>query len=207
MPTTCQAARALLDARHDGDELAPGERRALEEHLADCAACATEAAATQELLAAASQLATLEYPRPIVMAPMGLQPRRRLALAPWALAAASLAGAVWLGVVVGRGQAPQPSAQPSALPAAARDAVVRVVVPVAGARSVAVLGDFTGWRDSIPLAASGDGLWVGELRLAPGRYRYVILVDGERVETDPAAAQVVDDGFGGKSSVLDVGSI
>ncbi len=50
-------------------------------------------------------------------------------------------------------------------------------------------------------------VWVGQVQVQPGRYNYVIVVDGERMLVDPTAPQVVDDGFGGKNSVLDVGSI
>jgi 1,4-alpha-glucan branching enzyme len=82
---------------------------------------------------------------------------------------------------------------------------VRLVVPLPAADSVAVVGDFTSWKNGIPLQRAQDGLWVGDLEVPAGRYRYVLVVDGEHIQPDPAAQQVVDDGFGGKNSVLDLG--
>lgn len=73
------------------------------------------------------------------------------------------------------------------------------------ARSVSAAGDFNGWRpEATPLARGPGGLWTAEIPLAPGRrYQYMLVVDGAWV-TDPSAAAVADDGFGGQNAVLDL---
>lgn len=201
MQRDCDIARELLDARFDGVELEPAAARELEEHLGHCSECARFAASMQEVLQTAAGLADLRYERAVSVAPLLLQPRRAPAWLSWSMAAAAVAAALGVGVLLGRSRTQTVAVRPAA------KMVVRLVVPATRAESVAVVGDFTGWNDSIPLEAAGDGLWTGELRLKPGRYRYMLLVDGEHMQPDPAAPQVVDDGFGGKSSVLDVGSI
>jgi hypothetical protein len=51
--------------------------------------------------------------------------------------------------------------------------------------------------------AKGNGVWEITVKLRKGiSYRYNFLIDGTRWEPDPGAPLQVDDGFGGKSSVL-----
>lgn len=108
-------------------------------------------------------------------------------------AAAALLGisaASWLG----RSEAPAP-----------RLARVHLEYRAPLARAVSVAGDFNGWRpEATPLARGPGGLWTAEVPLAPGRrYQYMLVVDGAWV-TDPSAAAVADDGFGGQNAVLDL---
>jgi hypothetical protein len=49
-----------------------------------------------------------------------------------------------------------------------------------------------------------DGIWRVRLSLHPGRYQYAFVVDGEKWMPDPRATTVVDSGFSGANSVLDV---
>lgn len=78
------------------------------------------------------------------------------------------------------------------------------VLVAPGAREVAVVGDFNGWDAQLtPLSLSGaDGLWVGEVELAPGRHLYSFVIDGEEWVTDEGAPRAPDDEFGRPSSVL-----
>jgi len=49
-----------------------------------------------------------------------------------------------------------------------------------GARSVLVAGDFTGWLESpLSLKKQKDGEWKKTVSLAPGRYEYRLVIDGE----------------------------
>ncbi len=84
------------------------------------------------------------------------------------------------------------------------EAVVRLVVPASGAHTVAVAGDFNEWRtdDTFLEDPEGDGVFVGTLRLQPGSYGYMFVIDGERWVTDPYAANHRDDGFGNENAVL-----
>jgi len=68
------------------------------------------------------------------------------------------------------------------------------------AREVAVLGSFNAWVP-LELDKSGNGTWRRDLLLAPGRYPYKLLVDGQ-LKPDPKAERFEPDGFGGRNSLL-----
>ncbi|MGE4553998.1 MAG: glycogen-binding domain-containing protein [Desulfovibrionaceae bacterium] len=126
-------------------------------------------------------------PRPVRLAPV----HAALGLA----AAALLLAGVWLLRPAAPGPAP-------AAPAVA----ARFVLPdpAGRARSVAVVGSFNQW-DAHGYDMRYDPAakaWVLILRLAPGTHEYAFLVDGERVEPDPAARFSRDDGFGSRNSLL-----
>ncbi len=70
------------------------------------------------------------------------------------------------------------------------------------AKSVYVAGSFNGWSpEKSPLLNTGNGHWVGNLSVAPGRYEYLFVVDGAWLP-DPNARETVANPFGGKNSVL-----
>jgi len=52
---------------------------------------------------------------------------------------------------------------------------------------------------------SGAGYWWQELALAPGRYEYCLVVDGQWMP-DPLARESVPNPFGGRNSILKVAS-
>jgi 1,4-alpha-glucan branching enzyme len=74
------------------------------------------------------------------------------------------------------------------------------------ARSVAVAGSFNRWDRSQNLLSRDDtrGVWSITLPLSPGRYEYQFILNDETWMLDPAAP-VVDDGMGGKNSLVVVG--
>jgi len=50
----------------------------------------------------------------------------------------------------------------------------------AGARDVAVAGDFTAWNDRpIAMRHEGNGWWSARARLQPGEYRFRYVADGQ----------------------------
>jgi 1,4-alpha-glucan branching enzyme len=70
------------------------------------------------------------------------------------------------------------------------------------AKEVYVAGSFNGWvPQKSPLSPAGNGHWVGDLAVGPGRYEYLFVVDGQWLP-DPNARETVDNPFGGKNSVL-----
>ncbi len=76
-----------------------------------------------------------------------------------------------------------------------------------GAKSVAIAGSFNSWdphKDELS-GPDKNGIWRIVLPLAEGRYEYLFIVDGTSWQPDPAVPQV-DDGFGGKNSVIVIGS-
>jgi 1,4-alpha-glucan branching enzyme len=71
-----------------------------------------------------------------------------------------------------------------------------------GARSVSVAGTFNGWDPkSNPLSKESGGVWRTALLLAPGRYEYRFIVDGQWQE-DPSAKESAFNPYGGRNSVL-----
>jgi len=50
----------------------------------------------------------------------------------------------------------------------------------------------------------GDGIWTGTLKLEPGRYEYMFVLDGEKWFPDPNALRYVKDGFGNKNAILEI---
>jgi 1,4-alpha-glucan branching enzyme len=49
---------------------------------------------------------------------------------------------------------------------------------------------------------AGDGIWSLIKKVPPGRYQYKFVIDKNTWITDPSALETVDDGYGGKNSVL-----
>lgn len=129
-----------------------------------------------------------------------LRPRTlRFRLTPTALLVPIVAAAL-LAVWIGQDHRAAPP--PARLEASA--ALVRLTVPAEGAETVAVAGDFNDWRtDDVFLEdPEGDGVFVGTLRLSPGSYAYMFVIDGQRWVTDPYAVNHRDDGFGNQNAIL-----
>lgn len=67
---------------------------------------------------------------------------------------------------------------------------------------VCLCGDFNRWsRITHCLGRSGD-YWSIRLELRPGQYRYVFVLDGDRLIPDPGNPLQEDDGLGNRNSVL-----
>jgi hypothetical protein len=75
-----------------------------------------------------------------------------------------------------------------------------------GARQVELVGNFTNWtRGEIILSGPDEtGHFTAELKLEPGRYEYLFLVDGKTWITDPNAPIHRPDGFGHQNAILDI---
>ena len=88
--------------------------------------------------------------------------------------------------------------------AAAKTAQVSLELVKPEAKKVCVAGSFNDWNpEKTPLRPAGDGRWVGSLRVDPGRYEYLFVVDGQWV-TDPNAIENVQNPYGGQNSILRV---
>ena len=78
---------------------------------------------------------------------------------------------------------------------------LKLVAP--SAKQVYVAGSFNNWHAAaLPLKAD-DGEWSGEVKLAPGRYEYLFVVDGKWLP-DPDAPERIPNPFGGFNSLLSV---
>ena len=78
---------------------------------------------------------------------------------------------------------------------------LKLVAP--GAKQVCVAGSFNNWHAGAVLLQRHGSEWVGEIRVAPGRYEYLFVVDGQWL-TDPSADEQVPNPFGGFNSLLSV---
>jgi hypothetical protein len=139
----------------------------------------------------------------------------------WNLASAAAGAfvallAVWAGMAGRLGSSPstpattstRPAIQPTVASAAASEpstVLVRLVVLQPDAHTVQVAGDFNGWNPaSTSLEQISNGAWTVTLPLQPGRYEYMLVVDGQHWIADPLATELSDDGFGARNAVLDV---
>ena len=74
------------------------------------------------------------------------------------------------------------------------------------AKSVNVAGEFNAWNTSADaLTKQADGSWVLVKKLEPGKYAYKFVIDGGTWKADDLATETMDDGYGGKNSVVVVG--
>ncbi|MBE0635051.1 glycogen-binding domain-containing protein [Candidatus Bipolaricaulota bacterium] len=72
------------------------------------------------------------------------------------------------------------------------------------AKTVAVVGNFNGWEGTDLSDPDGDGIWTASIPLAPGRYEYAFIVDGQWKGQDPLADEYIQS-FGAFSSVRYIG--
>lgn len=213
----------LLDA-----ELSPDEARALRAEIGREPAAERDLAALESAIAASQRATAFELPEGFAaraMARAAARPAPRASrwkawVWPWDLRGLSLAGGLALagllavvalgGAWVGyrAGVRAGPAAGGDAIAAAAPappTVVVRFAVKIPQARRVELAGSFNGWGErGIALSKSGPDLWNAAVELPRGRYEYTFVVDGERWIPDLSAAELVDDGFGGRNAVLEI---
>jgi hypothetical protein len=89
---------------------------------------------------------------------------------------------------------------PQPLVAARRGDSVEVRIRVNDASSVAIAGDWSSWS-ATPLRESARNVWSATLVIAPGTYRFNLIVDGKRWIAPPGVSLVTDD-LGGQAGVL-----
>jgi len=72
------------------------------------------------------------------------------------------------------------------------------------ASSVVLVGDFNGWEKGVCYLydEDKDGIWTTRITLKPGQYQYLFIVDEQEIVADPVAQKYVNDGFGGRNSLL-----
>ena len=196
----------------DGDGAAevPAEARARADRLAEAARAYGESLPPLDARLDDAVMAAVRARTPVV-APTGWRwfvapqsVRVRPVLVPL-MAAAALA--LWFlprGVV--QDAAPASEVVAAMAPAPHDTVFVRFDLSAPDAREVAVAGSFNGWRpESMQMVRSAGGVWSVTVPLAIGEHRYQFVVDGQRWVPDPTARALVDDGFGGRNSVIVVG--
>lgn len=192
--------------------------RAVEEHAALCPSCAkaleqwrriedvlrsapaveTPAGLAQDILQAAAQ-------HDLARRAGGWMRSAAVPRLVWGTAAALL---VATGVLVPLYR-PHPRQAASAMETAAT--VAPELVPVTFraafplAHEVAIAGDFNRWdTQSHRLRRAEGGAWEVSLRLPRGSYQYLFVVDNKDWRPDPDNPMLIDDGFGGRNSGIEL---
>jgi hypothetical protein len=100
---------------------------------------------------------------------------------------------------------PVPAPKPApAAPAPPKIGHISLELVQPGAKHVCVAGSFNEWKpEQTPLVQMGNGRWVGDLDVKPGRHEYLFVVDGQWL-LDPNAKESVQNPFGGRNSILTV---
>jgi hypothetical protein len=200
----CDRVKELIRAWEEGRSIGPDDLHLLREHCTSCSSCGKRFAVLLTFISRDVEGAPIipldDGPPGLsdgVMAKLrGRAPPRSVPRISWAIvAAASLVAFLGIGLIALRF-----STNPSA-----SEVVVRFELTAPEAKSVALVGSFTGWKTS-ELALrdpEGDGVWEISVKLKKDMiYTYNFLIDGSRWVADPGAETQVDDGFGGSSSVI-----
>ena len=105
---------------------------------------------------------------------------------------------------------PKRTPKKTARPKASKKPVQPKTKPVAfrwtimGANAVHLVGEFNNWDPQAhPLKMAKDGIWKVTVRLKPGSYEYMFVVDGEWRD-DPLNPNRVPNPHGGFNSVCEV---
>ncbi|MDH3504927.1 MAG: isoamylase early set domain-containing protein [Nitrospirota bacterium] len=222
--------RDWLVQRFVDHDLSPQERIDFLKAMDSDSALRKQVLVTEQLLLASSQLPRIVMPSGLkadILKQLSSQPLKwwdplwSVLFAPrvlqWNPAMAMVAACVLLGVLwlVKLPVAPQGSVSPpipsmvKAIPLESdseeNPVMVRLVLLEPQARSVAVAGDFNGWKpQETPLQRTDEGAWTVTLQVKPGRYHYMFVVDGQEWVTDPFAGEYSSDGFGARNAILDV---
>lgn len=111
-----------------------------------------------------------------------------------------------LGVILGWIAHGMATPEPHSIEHEARDLVpVRLVLHAPDAEQAHVVGTFNGWdAEATPMVRGADGTFYAIVPLAPGRYEYLFVLDGQRWLLDPAAPLTQPDDFGARNAILEV---
>ena|SRR5689334_19616630 len=111
------------------------------------------------------------------------------------------------GTASGATEKPSPEKSPGEKPAEkpkqekSREKTVEFRLSMPQARTVCVVGTFNNWDTKrTPMQKDGSG-WKASIPLAPGRYEYRFVADGQWL-SDPNAKESVGNDFGSTNSVL-----
>jgi hypothetical protein len=101
-------------------------------------------------------------------------------------------------------KAPVTATAPAAKPTVPKTLSVSFAIHKPDAKRVALCGEFNGWSPTAtPMKRHDDGHWETTVSLAPGRYQYKFLADGDWL-MDPAAQKNVPNEHGSLNSVVEV---
>jgi len=216
----CKKIKNLLQLYID-NTLTFGEKQLVEEHLEECSACRTELkslSATVKLIKSLPEVSTLPDFTQNIMAKISQEKiqiqsswidrlKKQVSIPQFSFrlagAAAITAIFVFLAFTFLFNFSGLPG-QPGEKVASAYQVEVTFNISGIEAQTIAVAGDFNGWNTNANQLEDPDrdGIWTGKMKLEPGRYEYMLVVDDGKWVTDPNAKVYANDGFGSKNAVL-----
>jgi len=200
----CEDVELMLQDYHDG-YLLPSQREVLEGHVLGCMGCGALLSSMARLDGRLEGIGDVDAPVGLSRSILAALPAQAYGPSPlrrWLVAGAApvfavvlvVAGFLFMGKFELRNQV--------------AGNVVDLFFSAPQAVSVAVVGDFNGWdpRQTRMIRSNHEGRWTARLELPPGVHQYSFVIDGSVWVPDPGAKTTLADGFGGRNSVLILGS-
>ena len=200
---SCADMQPLLQDHLDGELLAT-QRETVEAHLAECPLCRhllDSLASLDFALGEAGEAGEVGVSTGITAGVMARLPRDPLARRVLRAALKSHPVIALAGFILVFSLGVLSAYRVGETTSGVREVEITLAYP--GASSVALMGDFNGWDPKgLPMRRVLGGGWQVTLKVPRGIYHYNLLVDGANIVPDPSGTPQVDDGFGGKSSVM-----
>lgn len=212
----CQKIRKLLNPYID-KTIDANTAKQVEVHLKSCSACREEYSKLKQVIFSLNSLSPQPVPKNLtenIMAKISQKEiqiqtswmdflKKRIAIPRFSF---RLAGAVAVAALVVFFTFTFMFNTPDTSPICSAEVQFSLKINDGKAHTVAIAGDFNGWNTQANILEDpeGDGIWTGTLKLKPGRYEYMFVLDGEKWFPDPNALRYVKDGFGNKNAILEI---
>jgi len=212
----CQKIKKLLNLYID-EILDADTAQQVEEHLKTCSACREEHLKLKQVVSALNSISSQPAPADFtqnLMAKISQKEiqiqsswmdriKKQISIPRFSL---RLAGAAAVAVAVMFFAFTFVFNTPDTYPICSAEVQFSLKISDNKAHTVAIAGDFNGWNPQANLLEDleGDGIWTGTLKLEPGRYEYMFVLDGEKWFPDPNALRYVKDGFGNRNAILEI---
>lgn len=212
----CQKIRKLLNPYID-KTIDANTAKQVEVHLKSCSACREEYSKLKQVIFSLNSLSPQPVPKNLtenIMAKISQKEiqiqtswmdflKKRIAIPRFSF---RLAGAVAVAALVVFFTFTFMFNTPDTSPICSAEVQFSLKINDGKAHTVAIAGDFNGWNPQANILEDpeGDGIWTGTLKLKPGRYEYMFVLDGEKWFPDPNALRYVKDGFGNKNAILEI---
>ena len=196
----CEDVELMLQDYFDG-YLLPSQREVLDSHIRGCGRCRELVGGLTRLDRRLDGLGEVEVPAGLSRAIIDALPAHVYGPSPLRRALSWGAVPVLALLLVAGGFLVKGRFQ---MRGRLAERVVEVVLAAPQAAAVTIVGDFNGWdpQRTLLVRSNHEGLWRARLRLTPGVYQYSFVLDGKTWVPDPGAKTSLEDGFGGRNSVI-----
>lgn len=208
----CNDVEELLDAYIDG-LLPEKDRKELDSHMEECGSCKKEYAELKEMIYGLRAVAMVTVPADFTYRVMDrINKYSRNSIAEWfdfvftpRVVRWNVATVVSLVLLVGISLHFLPEKRFGNGDVINVKFELKLPEDHLGINTISLAGDFNGWdTKNMKLNPSDDNRWTLDVPLKKGRYQYMFVIDGKEWMPDPGAKRLVNDGFGGKNSLLEL---